>query len=86
FARVSYTIRQLTSVTQQARAAFQYATLNVFQTSRQHQLSSIANPSTATSLPSTTTAQQNISTMSTSQSQTLQNLQMKLRSTVRMTP
>jgi cAMP phosphodiesterase len=41
FDRVSYAIRQLCNITQQARAAFQYATLNVFQTSsRQQQVQS----------------------------------------------
>jgi hypothetical protein len=37
FDRVSYSIRQLGNITQQARAAFQYATLNVFQTSSRQQ-------------------------------------------------
>jgi hypothetical protein len=37
FDRVSYAIRQLSNMTQQARAAFQYATLNVFQMSSRQQ-------------------------------------------------
>ncbi len=37
FDRVSYAIRQLGNMTQQARAAFQYATLNVFQMSSRQQ-------------------------------------------------
>jgi ABC-type hemin transport system ATPase subunit len=37
FERVSYAIRQLANMTQQVRAAFQYATLNVFQMSSRQQ-------------------------------------------------
>ena len=37
FERVSYAIRQLSNMTQQVRAAFQYATLNVFQMSSRQQ-------------------------------------------------
>jgi len=37
FDRVSYAIRQLGNMTQQSRAAFQYATLNVFQMSSRQQ-------------------------------------------------
>ncbi|CAF3367807.1 unnamed protein product [Rotaria sp. Silwood1] len=41
FDRVSYTIRELCNITQQARAAFQYATLNIYQaSSRQQQVQS----------------------------------------------
>jgi len=44
FDRVSYAIRQLGNMTQQARAAFQYATLNVFQmSSRQQQNQTSSN-------------------------------------------
>jgi hypothetical protein len=41
FDRISCSIRQLCNLTQQARAAFQYATINIFQTlSRQQQAQS----------------------------------------------
>ncbi len=46
FDRVLYGIRNLCNITQQARAAFQYATLNVFQiTSRQQQIQSQSSTS-----------------------------------------
>lgn len=52
FDRVAYAIRELCSLTQQARAAFQYATLNIYQAScRQQQ----AQPQIAlTTQPSST--------------------------------
>ena len=43
FDRVSYAIRELCSVTQQARAAFQYATLNIFQAPSRQQSQMLAN-------------------------------------------
>ena len=47
FDRVSLSIRQLCHTTQQARAAFQYATLNVFQiSSRQQNQSQFSTNST----------------------------------------
>ncbi|CAF2406330.1 unnamed protein product [Rotaria sp. Silwood2] len=46
FDHISYAIRQLSNMTQQARAAFQYATLNVFQmSSRQQQGQALSNTS-----------------------------------------
>ncbi|CAM2703900.1 unnamed protein product [Rotaria socialis] len=56
FDRVCYAIRQLSNMTQQVRAAFQYATLNVFQISsrqqQQQQQQQQGQPSSNTSLSS----------------------------------
>ncbi|CAF4269278.1 unnamed protein product, partial [Rotaria magnacalcarata] len=52
FDRVCYAVRQLSIMTQQVRAAFQYATLNVFQISSRQQQQQQAQPSTNTSLSS----------------------------------
>jgi hypothetical protein len=40
---MSYAIRQLGNMTQQVRAAFQYATLNVFQSSSRQQTQTSSN-------------------------------------------
>ncbi|CAF4710754.1 unnamed protein product, partial [Rotaria sp. Silwood2] len=53
FDRVLYAIRELCNITQQARAAFQYATLNIYQASSrqqqfQSQLSSNIPPTSST--------------------------------------
>ncbi|CAF1098564.1 unnamed protein product [Rotaria sordida] len=51
FDHISYAIRQLSNMTQQARAAFQYATLNVFQmSSRQQQSQGLSNSSLSSNI------------------------------------
>ncbi|CAF3666483.1 unnamed protein product [Rotaria socialis] len=57
FDRVSYAIRELCNITQQARAAFQYATLNIYQaSSRQQQVSSQLSSTIQSSSPSSSIA------------------------------
>lgn len=55
FERVTYAIRELCNITQQARAAFQYATLNIYQaSSRQQQQQQMQSQLSATIQPSST--------------------------------
>ena len=56
FERISNGIRQLGNITQQARAAFQYATLNVFQMSSRQQQQQQAQNQLLSNNPQTSNA------------------------------